>query len=170
MSVFNVDYNELVVQMLPVSKRKPKRIGWLRALVAPVVELWNLFMMNRAVNLYNLAHNSQVCYMQAALNDTFDKVMRRIRIVDAVYIDPVYIYTVPELKPVTLYNEGEAPTLANPHPDPIPLYKDSELSAGVGGFSFIVRVPVVVVFNMARLRALVDSLRLPGRQYNVVTF
>ncbi|MFI5196962.1 MAG: hypothetical protein ACHQD8_07715, partial [Chitinophagales bacterium] len=169
-SVFDVDYNVLVKQLLPVRLRQSKIFAWLKCLLAPVKWLYNLFKIYRDNNLYMLAHNSEVCYLEAALNDTFDSINRGIYLSDGVYVDPVYIYLVPELKPVFIDLASEIGTSVIPAPDPVPLYLDEEIYAGIGAYTFIVNVPVAVTFDMARLRALVDLYRLPGKKYNVVAY
>ena len=169
MGLFNIDYNQLTWQNLPVRLRQPVQYAWLKCLVSPAIYLHNLFMANRAGNLYKLAHNSQVCFMEAALNDTFDKVARGIFISDPVYNDPVYIYEVPEDKPVFLDLISEIGTHVIPDPDPVPLYTDNETVFTAP--SFIVNVPVLVTFDLARMRALIDLYRLPGRNvYSIVLY
>ena len=104
------------------------------------------------------------------LGITFDPINRGIYISDGVYVDPVYVYLVPELKPVFIDLASEIGTSVIPAPDPVSLYLDMEIYAGVGAYTFIVNVPVTVTFDMARLRALVDLYKLPGKKYNVVTY
>jgi hypothetical protein len=169
-SVFDIDFDALVKQLLPVRLRQSIMIAWLKCLVTPVKWLFGLFKTNRNNNLYLLTHDSQVCYLEAALNDTFDPVTRGIFISDGVYVDPTYTYLVPELKPVFIDLASEVGASVIPAPDPVRLYLDTEVYAGVGAYTFIVNVPVAVIFDMARLKALVDLYRLPGKRYNVVTF
>ena len=166
MSVFDIDYDGLVWQSLPTRLRHFITYGWLKALVSPVKWLYNLFTANRANNLYLLVHDGQICYLQAALNDLFDPVSRGIFISDGPFEDPLFIYLEDEDKPVWLRLVSEAG--ATPYPDPEPLFLDSETYAE--GIGFIVNVPVAVVFDMARLKALVDFYRLPGKTYSVITF
>ena len=167
MGLFDIDYNALVWQNLPVRLRKPIQYAWLKCLAAPVKYLYNLFKTNRTNNLYVLAHDSQVCYMQAALNDTFDKVGRGIYITDGFFHDPLFTYLVPEDKPVWLGLVSEEGSTS--YPDPEILYTAGEtvfLAA-----SFIVHVPVAIVFDTARMRAIIDSYRLAGRNiYSIVTY
>src|ERR1039458_5928951 len=98
MDFFDIDYNGLVVQLLPVKLRNNKVIAWLKSLASQVIWLYNLFMANRTDNLYILAHDSQVCFLQAALNDVFDPVSRGILVVDGPFEDPLYTYLIPENK------------------------------------------------------------------------
>lgn len=167
MPFFNINFNALIWQVLPVRLRKTVTYAWLKCLSSPVIWLYNLFAGNRSNNLYLLGHDSQVAYMQAALNDTFDPAARRIYITDGPFEDPLFMYLVPENKPLWLGLVSEIGSTS--FPDPQPLYTDGETS--LLGIAFIVMVPVAVPFDMARMKALVDLYRLPGRNnYQIITF
>lgn len=171
MGIFDIDYSGLVVQLLPVRLRNNKMTSWLNCLVSPVAWLYNLFKANRKNNLYILAHDSQVCYLQAALNDVFDPVSRGIQVVDGPFEDPLYLYLNPELKPLWLGMVSEEGTTT--YPDPQVLYTDAETT--LLGICFIVKVPLAVAggagYDVLRLKALVDFYRLPGRKnYSVITY
>ena len=170
MSVFDIDFDVLVRQLLPVRLRQSVSEAWMKCLAAPVKWLNGLFGANRKNNLYLLAHDGQVCYLEGALNDTFDPLNRGIFISEGVYVDPNFIYLVPELKPVFIDRINEVGTSVIQAPDPLPLYLEAEVSTAVGAYTFVVNVPVAVTFDVARLTALVDLYRLPGRKYNVVTY
>ena len=167
MPLFDINYNNLVTQLLPVRLRNTKMVHWLQCLASPVVWLYSQFSGNRTANLYLLAHTSQVVFLQAVLNDTFDAISRGIYIVDGAYEDPLFIYLDPEnisLWTGTITEEG-----STTYNDPGWLYTTAE--TGLSGYSFIVKVPVTVSFDTSRMRALIDRYRLPGRNvYNIVTF
>lgn len=153
MALFDVDFTKVVKNTLPVRLRGAAMQAWLVALLAPVIYAYNLFRANRANNLYRLAHNSQVCYMQAVLNDKFDNVLRRIIIVDAGYRDPIYIYQSIEDKDVGLYMGSEN--------QPVYLYTAGEIGAGV--YDFIVQVPATISFQTPQMRAVIDTYRLVSK-------
>jgi len=166
MDFFNIDFDNLVWTNLPIRLRQPIQFAWLKALAAPVKYVYNLFMTNRANSLYLLGHNSQVCYIEATLNDTFDTSLRRIYITDGSAMAPVNLYLVTEADPVWLGKVSEEGTTS--YLDPVPLYTESETIVRIG---FIVNVPASITFDMARMKALVDLYRLPGRNvYSIVTF
>lgn len=165
--VFETDDNQTVWQQLPVRWRQPKHFAWLKALVTPVRWLRGQFNTNRANNLYRLDHNGQVCKLEAALNDIFDPVTRGIFISDPDFVDPDFLYRRDEEKPVFVAVRSELPVGA--YTAPIYLYRRSELYMG-GGPSFIVNVPATLFFDEARMRALIERDRLPGRVYEIVTF
>ncbi|MDR3681537.1 MAG: hypothetical protein P4L41_16335 [Flavipsychrobacter sp.] len=160
MPLFNISFSQLVKYILPVRLRGTVMQAWLNVLVSPVVFLYNIFIANRATNVYRLSHNGQVVYMQAVLNDTFDNALRRITIVDAIYADVVPVYLVTEQKPRALYMHSEA--------KPIPLYTDKEVQSSIAGF--VVQVPTgVAAFDVNRMSSLIDKYRLPGMlNYKIV--
>ncbi len=167
MGLFDVNYDNVAWYALPVRLRKAVHYAWLRCLITPVKWLAIMFRTNRTGNLYRLAHNSQVVYLEAALNDTFDSISRRIYIADGPFRDPLYTYLRPEEKPVWLGLISEMG--ATTYPDPEVLYTDGETA--IMGIGFIVRIPTAITFNMARLKAMIDQYRLAGRaNYSIETF
>lgn len=96
---YNLDINKLTTLLTPTFLRKQKFLAWLRVLHFPLIKVVDDFNFNRNENLYNLAHNGQVCYLRGALNDRFDPSQRRIRITDGNRYKREYIYTDGEQKP-----------------------------------------------------------------------
>ncbi len=167
MSLFNINYDSLSYQLLPVRLRKMKAVAWIRCLIAPVKWLYNLFTISRQRHLYFLAHNSQVVYLAAALNDLFDPTGRGIYIEDGQYEDPLFVYTVPEVRPLWLGVSSESSTTFVPVPQV--LYTDAETS--LLGNAFVVKVPVALVFDIQRMMALINKYRLAGKNvYQIVTY
>ena len=163
MGFFDVDFDGLVWQQLPVLLRKGRMYSWLRVLIAPVKYVYGLFAANRTKNLYNLAHNSQVFSLEAALNDVFDSGPRRIYIIDTIYAEALPLYLAAELRPVPLYRAAEAL--------PVYLYTSAEIVAADSADVFIVMVPNAIFVDLSRLRAVVDQYRLPGKAgYRVAGF
>lgn len=97
-SIQNINFNRLAGLLLPTSLRKSKLVAWLKVLVSPIDTLHYNFRQKRAKDLYNLAHNGQVCYLRKVLNDSFDPTLRRIQITDGNRFTPQYIYTEAEQK------------------------------------------------------------------------
>lgn len=163
MAFFDINYDTLIPQLLPVRLRLPVTIAWLKALVSPTKWLHSVFKQNRKSNLYDLRHNGQVCFLEAVLNDAFDPVARGIFITDGAFRDPLFTYLDTELKPLWLGLQSEAGT--TPYPDPEVLFTEAECY--VLGICFIVNVPAVATwalsYDVVRLRALIDKYRLPGR-------
>ena len=162
----------MVWNQIPTRMRQLVNYAWLKCLIAPCAYLKGLFDTNRAANLYFLAHNSQVCFIQAAINDTFDPVSRRLYIADPQYDDPLVVFTVTEIPPdttVPLYLASETtPTGAQPI---LPLYLESEV--GIDNNCFVVMVPTALALTsdqINQLRGMVDEYRLPGKNNYTIAF
>jgi hypothetical protein len=167
MSVFDINYTVLSAQLLPVRLRNITTKTWIKCLITPVRRLYDVFRSNRDTNLYTLAHNSQVVYLQAALNDAFDAESRGILIEDGFFADPLFTYLIPEDDPIFLGLVSESGTTG--YTSPAVLYLDSETS--LFGVGFVVKVPVAVTFDMDRMQALINKYRLPGRNiYTVIPY
>ena len=167
MGFFDINYDSLRTQLLPVRLRKNKMKAWLRCLIAPIKWLHVKFLTLRSEDVYSLAHTGQVLYMEAVLNDTFDPVARGIMVVDGRYEDPVFTYTIPEVSPRWLGLVSETGTAG--FATPVSLYTTAETL--LLGDAFIVRVPSAVVFDEARMRALVNRYRIAGKGiYSIVVY
>lgn len=167
MRLFDVEYDALVWQLLPVRLRKPVTFSWLKCLVTPVKYLYNLFTASRTNNLYRLNHNSQICYLEEALNDIFDPVGMGIYIIDGPFKDPLYTYLVPESKPLWIALVSEVGSTAYTAPEV--LYTDAETA--LLGLCFIVMVPIAISFDTVRMKAVIDTYRLVGRnRYDIQTY
>jgi hypothetical protein len=166
MAFFDVDIDNVVWTNLPVRLRQVIQFAWLKAVIAPVKYIYGLFMANRVNNLYYLAHNSQVCYMEAALNDTFDNTLRRIYITDGADEYPIYEALISETEYIY---EGLASEVGGLYANVLyePLAAETVIEEGTG---FVVHVPAAIL-NVAYMTAQIDAYRLPGRNnYAIITF
>lgn len=123
-------------------------------MVAPLDQVLDWFTLSRRDNLYNLAHNSQKCYLRAVLNDRFDIALRRIRIEDGNKYKRQYIYTDGEQKPKFLGKMF--------------LYDDADYSDT--GVDFIVLVPSDLQYNTYEMQALIDFYKLASKRYKIQTY
>lgn len=158
MGYFDVDVNVALWRIIPVRWRNALHYGWLKALVEPVRWVKGLFDTSRSGNLYRLKHTSQVCYLEAALNDVFDPLSRRIYITDPLYADPVWVFRRSERKPMYLYRRSET--------TPVYLYRRSEMVEGA--VDFIINVPAAVSYDSARMRAMANQQKLVSKRYSIV--
>ena len=149
----NLNINKLTELLLPTFLRKPKMLVWLRALHFPLIKIVDDFNFNRNQNLYNLAHNGQVCHLCGALNNRFDIAQRRIKIIDGNKYKREYIYTDGEKKPKflgTIYLRDDAD------------YSDT-------GVDFVVLIPAGLNYNDYEMRALIDFYKLASKRYKIQT-
>lgn len=75
---YNINYQLLVTLLLPIMFRQKITTALLYALVRPLELIGNKFI--KYIESLVISANSQVCYMEAMINDEFDFVERRIRI------------------------------------------------------------------------------------------
>lgn len=159
-NIYNIEWKKLATWLLPVNLRRKKLQAFVYALLAPVNDLHTRFLSYVKNVDYRLKINYQVCYLEAALNDRFDYVDRRIQIVRARQYDPFPIYLKPENKPVVLSKKGEGSGTI--------LY--SKQQTGQFTVDFIIKVPASVAFDLNELTAFVSFHIVQSRTFQVQTY
>jgi hypothetical protein len=157
--MFGINFDSVVVWLIPKVLRTGFNVAWLKALVAPVVTLYNELLSYREDVLYKLSHNGQVCYLEGALNDAFDIVLRRIYISDAggAVVTLINRDTDDNLTFINRDSDGDA----------LLIHNDSAYFGG--SYDFIVNIPYQFTeAEMYRLKALVDYYKLAGKRFDVV--
>lgn len=151
---YNLDINKLTALLTPTFLRKERFLAWLRVLHFPLIEIVDKFNFNRVDNLYNLAHNGQVCYLRGALNDRFDPSQRRIKITDGNRYKREYIYTDGEQKPRYLGT----------------IYLRDDADYGDTGVDFIVEIPQGLNYNQFEMKYLIDFYKLASKRYKIQVY
>lgn len=82
MNYYDFDLFKLVEQYLPPILRKPKILAWLKSLFAPIQTLKTSILAYFTYARREIRMNGQVIVLENYLNDTFDSVLRRIKIFD----------------------------------------------------------------------------------------
>ncbi len=161
--MFKVDFEKLVILLLPTFWRERRFVSWLVALVTPISTLYFIFMNLRKKNWYELNHNCQVCYLKKVLNDKFDNKLRRIEIIDGDDFKQKYIYTQAENKPVYLgtfyiYNSSEIENVSADFVVKIPLevYEEEKQITENGDF------------HLFDIESLVDYYKLASKRYEII--
>ncbi len=131
-NVYNINWRKFIIENLEVDLRRVKTVKWLEVLFKPIIWLHIEFLAFRTQALYKVNHNSQICYLQAVLNDSFDNIQRRIIIRNATLREPLWFYEPEENKPVVFY-ETE---------DNKPVYFREESEFIGDGADFLVLVPI----------------------------
>lgn len=150
---FNVDFNKLVLLLTPTFLRKNAFFSFLKAVVTPVGSVYDSWLKMRSENLYKLAHNGQIAYLRAALNDRFDPSLRRIYIGDGNRFIRKYIYTHVEQKPKFLGT----------------MFLHSRDDYADTGVDFIVFVPGSIVdAQIYELKALINFYKEGVKRYKIV--
>lgn len=151
---YKVDFDRLVLLLLPTFLRKPVLFGYVRALIAPIAGLHYKWSRMRDDNLTKLSYNSQRCYLRKALNDKYDPDLRRITIEGTLGVDQDYIYTQAENLDVFL---GV-------------MYLEQDFNYMIGAVDFLVNVPAAILNEkINEITALVDFYKLAGKSYQLVS-
>lgn len=149
---YKVDWDRLILLLLPTFLRKPILFGYLRAMISPVSNLHYTWSRMREENLKKLSYNGQRCYLRKALNDKCDNTLRRI-----------YIQDVPELSAVHIYTPEENLDL---YLDTI--FLDLDYTEGGENVDFIVYVPSDVMNKINEINAILELYVLAGKQYKII--
>ncbi|MBS7234081.1 hypothetical protein KHA90_24045 [Flavobacterium psychroterrae] len=128
---FKIDWNIFALDNIPTMLRKPFLAFFAQTLLKPLNSLYYKWSNWRIDNLYKLDHTGQVCSLEGSLNDSFDRIQRRIYIGDGQMHETFYIYTEAESKTVYVYPEIENKTI----------YLRTESETADTGLDFIVFVP-----------------------------
>ena len=165
-NVYNINWRKFIIENLEVDLRRVKTVKWLEVLFKPIIWLHIEFLAFRIQALYKVNHNSQICYLQAVLNDSFDNIQRRIIIRNATLREPLWFYEPEENKPVVFY-EPE---------DNKPVYFREESEFIGDGADFLVLVPIdlkpsnateEIAFKI-KMEGLIDYYKLYVKNYLII--
>ena len=149
---YSVDWNRLVVLLLPTSLRKAKLVAFVQALIAPIIQVHYSWLLKRNEDLYKMQHTGQVCRLRKVLNDQLDASLRRIYINDGNAFPRKYIYTRAENKPVFIGKTF--------------IYQNDEYTNT--GVDFTVFVPSEIInTEVFKLKALIEFYKLAGKRYKL---
>jgi hypothetical protein len=133
---------------------------WLQVLITPIGELYNNFLKYRKRVNYKLSHNSQVCYLQKVMNDSFDSELKRIYIENGIFLQALYIYTPQEELPVYIGREYI-------------IYSDEDLVGGQDDFIVVVPVQlkpsstIALEGFLSDMKALINEYKLASKTYSI---
>lgn len=196
--MFNVNYDSLLANNTPLELTQPKRIAWLKIVLFQVKLLYNTFVQYRSDSLYKLSFNGQIVYLKHVLNDIFDPNNRGVWIDNVADVNYFYLYNEIEIKPpfyaynnydnAATYavgefiahqnkiwkclttNTGNAPIegMYWTYQKDITYFKN--LTEYASSYDFIVMIPVGVVFDIDKMRALINYYKAAGKRYTIQTY
>ncbi len=150
---YNVDFDRLVLLLLPTFLRKPVLFGYVRALITPIASLHYKWSRMRDDNLTKLSYNSQRCYLRKALNDKYDPELRRITIDGTLNQNQDYIYTSAENLDVYL---GV-------------MYLEQDFNYSNSIVDFLVNVPGQLLSDkINEITATINFYKLAGKSYKLL--
>lgn len=166
MNVYQIQWPVLIKRLLIIVLRKPTIEAFLKALTAHSTALHTEFKEFRLNCLYRINHNSQICYMEAVLNDYFDSNLRRIRIVNVTFKEPIYFYEPEENREVFHYEPEDNKSV---------YYRDDDEFTG-DGVDFVVMVPPDLqpvtesaeIALKTRMSGQIDYYKLYSKNYKIV--
>lgn len=158
--VYRVNVRRLALLALPTWLRRPVVGALVYAGVSPLGRLLQELRAFRGATSYRLGHNGQVCKLRGALNDLFDPVMRRIVVEDAVADESRY--------PTSLWVREAGRWLSVRERAGGVTVVGGRGFAGSGGYDFVVVLPVDLVVDECRLRAVVNVYKLASMRFAIV--
>ncbi|CAD0007566.1 hypothetical protein [Flavobacterium salmonis] len=150
---YKVDWDKLVLLLLPTFLRKPVLFGYVRALVSPIASLHYSWLRMRETNLKKLDYNGQRCYLRGALNDNCDPELRRIYIQDVPQLSENYIYT--PVENLDYYLDT--------------VWLDLDFTEGGEMVDFVVYVPNEIMNKINKITAILEFYTLAGKIYKIIT-
>jgi hypothetical protein len=151
---YKIDFDKLILLLLPTFLRKHKLFGYLKVLIAPIASLHYKWAQLREQNIKKLSYNSQKCYLRGVLNDRYDTDLRRITIGNTANKTQGYIYTPAENMPVYL---GV-------------MWLEPEFNYEGSTVDFLVNVPRELVnTKVNEIVATLEFYVLAGKQYQIIS-
>ncbi len=150
---YKIDFDKLVLLLLPTFLRKPVLFGYVRALITPIASLQYKWSRMRDDNLTKLSYNSQRCYLRKALNDKYDPELRRITIDGTLGTAQDYIYTPAENLDVYLGI----------------MYLEEDFNYSNSTVDFLVNVPGQLLNDkINEITATINFYKLAGKSYKLL--
>lgn len=151
---YKINFDKLVVLLLPTFLRKSRIIAFLSLFSIQLTKLYNTWLVKKIEDEIWQNHNSQVCYLRKILNDEFDDLQRRITITDGQLYERQYIYTLGEKK---LKSLGK-------------MYLRQASDYADTGIDFFVIIPadISIAQNKYKLNAFINRYRLASKRYKVI--
>ena len=162
MSVYDIRMKRLALMLLPTSWRRPLIASLVQSAVQGPNLCYSDFVQWRTDKNYRLWHNGQVCYLRAALNDTFDPTARRISVDDqetAAGGTIVYLRVDERARNLKTGRRGSSPVVVI----------NRRGFGGVSGYDFWVSVPLAVgsTIDEVRLKAVVNTYKLAAKRWTI---
>ncbi|MDD3685929.1 MAG: hypothetical protein PHE56_04090 [Bacteroidales bacterium] len=155
MRLFQINYKKLIFVLLPGYLRS-KNVGALMvSAVQPIIGLYNRFIKNRATNNYKLAHNGQVCYLRALLNDSFPDRNSSFEIID-IESEGSWQFCYQEQS----YNQLFAPAA----PEAEILYSVPAIISGTANFLVIIPNNLTGFDTLNQIKSLVNEYKLVSKK------
>lgn len=153
-------------QLLPSALKIEVVVKYLKVILSPVDYIVSKFQAHKNNISYKLAHNSQICYLEKLLNDSFDNTERRIYITDAESVDMLIAYEYQDVQKRIIACEDSS-EFANYE---VIAYQSQIIGNNLN--KFIINVPneSQIISREAELRALTNRFRFAGKLFYIIYF
>ena len=156
---YDINFNRLALAIVPLCLRKPILMNLMYVMMGQVSRVLGVFSIYRDETNYRLAHNGQVCYLRAVLNDRYDEISRRI-----------YIEDVEPMRGNILFKREKndflmAPTRSTGNS--AILNKRDFSGSNAVDFNVVVPLDLQGTFKEEQMRALVDTYKLASKRYTI---
>lgn len=157
------NFRSAVAQLMPRSLRSAPLLPFARSLASGLSKI-------HTDTLYKMQHDGRTIYLEKVLNEWFPvlgydtqnhETTKHIYIDDLAEGAKLYIHLEPETEVEFIEDEGADSDLD--------LFLDAD-GENETGFSFIIFIPDLYVFEELQVRALVDSYRYFGKKYTIQTY
>ena len=155
---YNISFSRLVVFLLPSLLRQKTIVAFVDAMVRPLTVILRQFdAYTRAIDT---SVNSQVCYMEAMINNAYDYYDRRIVIRDApINYDDFFLFDEADDKPILINDDGMASLWVD----------DGKIGTTVADFDIVFPKGFSLSENEIKaLSQLLNNHKLASKKYRIV--
>lgn len=161
MQIFQTNIVKLAyLKLVPITRSKTI-MAFVKACVLPIEELRGELLLKRQDVNYWMGITPQVCYLEKALNDTFDSIQRRIFISKTAGIDMQLIHT----------NEADEPVIIGQDNSGQMMLIHNNAGYTGGGINFVVNLNGLILndYKILRLKAIVNKYKLADKSFEIYT-
>lgn len=160
MSKYDIKFKRLALLLLPTFLRRPGIASLCYAAAAALSYLHAQFVTARDDDNYRLGHNGQVCYLRAALNDSFDPQQRRITITENTgnaNNNRVFMRDADQSRLVPMREDASA------------IIINRRGFGGISDYDFWINIPYALYgkIETTHLRAVANNYKLASKRYGI---
>ena len=158
------DIEKIINWLIPGQIRQSVHRAFVQTMNYPLRMVYSNFSDFKDKVNYRLNHNSQVCSLQGALNDSFDLTLRRIYIQDHIDPNKVWLYT---YHIMSILDASELTILHDYNGEQVILQPYNILSDQALAFEVIVPPSILVQYEQSIIN-LVNYYRLASKKFQVI--
>lgn len=157
-----IDFFKLIKLLLPTFLRKNRIVIFLSCCIVPLNRVYN-------ETLYKMQHDGRTIYLEKMLNEWFQ--IANYNPTNHDFTKMIIIDDLPELEKVFVFLDeepGESFIYDDEFTDD-DVFLDSETN-GTTSYSWIVKIPNNIDFDIFKTKAQIDSYRYFGKKYKIETY